>query len=103
LIERWAIRSDPSQAELLPSTTTSLHSTSTPEEMLARGDWMEKSLNSDSSSKSPGAISFSARATPNAPAARANAIERLGSLVRGVFPAAIAAAARPAVTQGHLT
>jgi hypothetical protein len=40
------MRSEPPQAELLPSTTTSLHSTSTPEEMLARGDWMEKSLSS---------------------------------------------------------
>ncbi len=103
VIGRCAILSGPVQLRLLPSTITSLLSTSIPEEILARGDCMVKSDSSEASVKSSAPISPNASATPKAPAARAYAIDLLGSVVSGVLPAAIAAVARATVTQGHLT
>src|SRR3981081_2019434 len=97
------MRSGPDQCGLLPRTMTSLLSTSTPEEMLARDDRIEKSLSSELSLKPSGFSSPSARATPNVPAARAKAMDLFESDVRTVLPALAAAWARATVTQGHFT
>ena len=70
---------------------------------LARSDLTLKSRSSAVSSRRASEISPKARATPNAPAARASAIERLGSDVTMDLPCASAASARAEVMQGHLT
>ena len=97
------MRNSPAQSGLLPSTITSLLSTSTPEEMLARGDWIAKSARSEASVKVV-RLDFGERERDAKGAGGSRKRHRaVGIAGRGGLPAAMAADARATVTQGHLT